>query len=501
MPLAVVMTVYIGKAWDNEDRVRHMRNDKGMIRRIELFSDTLLTALVFLGVFAVKSSDVLGPYAGLLRTADYLSLFLMIIVIWYVTLGFVNIRYRFSSNRVGFMVLGVFRGVTVSTIILVLGMYIFRITDVSRLLIFMFCTIDMVALIAARLIIQKLIFSKRGEYFNRYILLLGSRSTAKELIQMIQNQTDTDIKIIGCVEIKREDVGKTVSSGIQVIGTMEDLRDILLHQVVDEILITMPLNEIDNSEWYLSFINTFGIIVRIIPQWYIRKFISKHTSHGFEVENFLSEPALTISRGPEKKDALLIKSIIDYVLAILALIVTSPIIAITPFLIKGFSPGSVFYKQVRCGLYGRKFTLFKFRTMVPNAEEIQDSLFVFNEATGPAFKIKKDPRIIPYIGTFLRKISLDEIPQFINVIRGEMSVVGPRPPIPSEVEKYELWQRRRLSMKPGITCLWQVQPRRNDISFEQWMDMDMNYIDHWSLWLDIVIILKTIPAILFGRGR
>jgi lipopolysaccharide/colanic/teichoic acid biosynthesis glycosyltransferase len=174
---------------------------------------------------------------------------------------------------------------------------------------------------------------------------------------------------------------------------------------------------------------------------------------------------------------------------------------IAPFLIKGFSPGSVFYTQVRCGLYGRKFTLFKFRTMVPNAEEMQDSLSVFNEATGPAFKIKKDPRIIPYIGTFLRKISLDELPQFINVLRGEMSVVGPRPPIPSEVEKYELWQRRRLSMKPGITCLWQVQPRRNDISFEQWMDMDMNYIDHWSLRLDILIILKTIPAIIFGRGR
>jgi exopolysaccharide biosynthesis polyprenyl glycosylphosphotransferase len=478
-----------------------MRNDKGMVRRAELFSDTFLTALVFLGVFAFKKSEVLGPYSGLIGTPDYLSLFLMIIVIWYVTLGFVNIRYRYSPKRLGFMVMGVFKGVTASTITLVLGMYIFKITDVSRLLIFLFYTIDMVVLIFVRVIIQKFIFSKRSEYFNRYILLLGSRSTAKELIQMIHSQMDTDIKIIGCIEINREEVGKTVSSGVRVIGTMEDLRDILLHQVIDEILITMPLNEIDNSEWYLSFINTFGIIVRIIPHWYIRKFISKHTSHGFEVENFLSEPALTISRGPEKKDALLIKSIMDYILAILALIVTFPIIMIAPLLIKWFSPGSVFYKQVRCGLYGRKFPLFKFRTMIPNAEEMQDSLSVFNEASGPAFKIKKDPRIIPYIGTFLRRISLDELPQFINVIRGEMSVVGPRPPIPSEVEKYELWQRRRLSMKPGITCLWQTKPRRNDISFEQWMDMDMNYIDHWSLWLDIVIILKTIPAVLFGRGR
>jgi lipopolysaccharide/colanic/teichoic acid biosynthesis glycosyltransferase len=229
--------------------------------------------------------------------------------------------------------------------------------------------------------------------------------------------------------------------------------------------------------------------------------MSKHASHGFEIENFLSEPALTISRGQEKKDTLLIKSIMDYVLAILVLIATSPIIVIILFLIKMFSPGPFFYKQVRCGLYGRKFPLLKFRTMIPGAEEMQDSLSAYNEASGPAFKIKKDPRIIPYIGTLLRKIGLDEIPQFINVIRGEMSVVGPRPPIPSEVEQYELWQRRRLSMKPGITCLWQIQPSRNDISFEQWMDMDMNYIDHWSIWLDIYIILKTIPAIISGRGR
>jgi lipopolysaccharide/colanic/teichoic acid biosynthesis glycosyltransferase len=141
--------------------------------------------------------------------------------------------------------------------------------------------------------------------------------------------------------------------------------------------------------------------------------------------------------------------------------------------------------------------------MVQDAAEKHDNLVKFNEANGPVFKIKKDPRIIPYIGTFLRKLSLDELPQFINVIRGEMSVVGPRPPIPSEVEKYELWQRRRLSMKPGITGTWQIQPNRNDIPFDRWMDLDLDldYIDRWSLWLDISIILKTIPAVFWGRGR
>lgn len=478
-----------------------MRNHNGLARRIELFSDTVLTALVFIVVYAVKQSPLLGPYAGLIETPDYFSLLLMIIVIWYVTLGFMPVRYNYAAKMTGAMVMEVFKGVTASTIILVLGMYIFKIADVSRLLIFLFYLMDLIVLISIRLIMQRLVFSKHTDYFKRFILILGSRATAKEIIDLVHKQRDTDIIIVGCIEIKREDVGKIVSSGVQVIGTMEDLRDILLHQVIDEILITMSLNEIDNSEWYLSFINSFGITVRIIPYWYIRKFMSKHASEGFEIESFLSEPALTISRGQEKKDALLVKSVMDYVLAILVLIVTSPVVVVILLLIKIFSPGPVLYKQIRCGLYGRKFPLFKFRTMIPGAEEMQDSLSAYNEASGPAFKIKKDPRIIPYVGTLLRKVSLDEIPQFLNVIRGEMSVVGPRPPIPSEVEKYELWQRRRLSMKPGITCLWQIQPRRNDISFEQWMDMDMNYIDHWSIGLDMYIILKTIPAIISGRGR
>jgi exopolysaccharide biosynthesis polyprenyl glycosylphosphotransferase len=318
---------------------------------------------------------------------------------------------------------------------------------------------------------------------------------------IVSKQNDTGIKIVGCIEVIREDVGKTVTDGVQVIGTLEDLQNLFLTQVVDEVLITMPLNIIPNSEWYLSFINSFGIVVRIIPYWYIRKFMTIHASHYVKVENFLSEPALIVSRIPSNQDALIIKSIIDYLLAVLVLIITSPIFLILPPLIKLFSSGPVFFKQIRSGQDGREFPLFKFRSMIMGAEEKQYTLIEMNEAQGPVFKIKKDPRIIPFVGTFIRKFGLDEIPQFINVIRGEMSVVGPRPPTPTEVMKYELWHRRRLSMKPGITCLWQIQPRRNDILFDQWMNMDLDYIDNWSLWMDFVIILKTIPAILSGHGR
>jgi len=182
------------------------------------------------------------------------------------------------------------------------------------------------------------------------------------------------------------------------------------------------------------------------------------------------------------------------------------VICLLPFIIiaiaiKFCSKGPVFYKQERIGLNGRKFIFYKFRSMVMDAEQRRDEVDSMNESDGPAFKIKKDPRIISYIGTFLRKTSMDELPQLINVLKGEMSIVGPRPPIPSEVEKYDNWQRRRLSMKPGLTCLWQTTPCRNDVCFDEWMNLDLQYIDNWSLGLDFKILLKTPWAMLNGEGR
>ncbi|EMS77181.1 galactosyl transferase CpsE [Desulfotignum phosphitoxidans DSM 13687] len=177
------------------------------------------------------------------------------------------------------------------------------------------------------------------------------------------------------------------------------------------------------------------------------------------------------------------------------------VLACTGFVSLRGRVGPVLYKQVRLGQNGRKFDLYKFRTMVPDAEARLEALQHANECDGPAFKIKNDPRIIPYIGTFLRKTGLDELPQFINVLKGELSVVGPRPPLPSEVKCYERWERRRLSMKPGITCFWQIQPNRNDISFKEWMKLDLKYIDNWSLWVDAKIIFRTVWVMISGSGR
>ena len=160
--------------------------------------------------------------------------------------------------------------------------------------------------------------------------------------------------------------------------------------------------------------------------------------------------------------------------------------------------GPILFGQVRSGLYGRTFTMWKFRSMVADAERLKAALEAKNEMDGPVFKITDDPRITR-LGRFIRKTSIDELPQFWNVFIGEMSLVGPRPPIPAEVEKYERWQRRRLSMKPGITCIWQVSGR-NNVDFKTWMQQDLQYIDNWSLLLDVKLLLKTVPVVLLGVG-
>ena len=178
-----------------------------------------------------------------------------------------------------------------------------------------------------------------------------------------------------------------------------------------------------------------------------------------------------------------------------------PFFIAVAFAIKIISKGPVFFKQERSGLNGRLFKVYKFRTMVLDAELRQADIKEMNESDGPVFKIKKDPRIIPYLGGFLRKTGMDELPQLINVLKGEMSLIGPRPPIPAEVEEYETGQRRRLSMKPGLTCLWQVTPDRNETTFDVWMQMDLEYIDNWSLRLDFNIFWKTIWVMLTGSGR
>jgi len=207
---------------------------------------------------------------------------------------------------------------------------------------------------------------------------------------------------------------------------------------------------------------------------------------------------LSLSSAPDSELRLFFKRVIDVVLSVASLVVFSPVLLTIAALIRITSPGPVLFRQTRCGLGGRRFMLYKFRSMINDAEQMRAELNQLNVLDGPVFKISDDPRITP-VGRGLRRFSLDELPQLWNVFRGDMSFVGPRPAVPEEVEQYEDWQRRRLRMRPGLTCTW-VLEGRSHVDFNRWMQLDLKYIDNWSLWLDAKIFLRTIPIVLSGRG-
>jgi exopolysaccharide biosynthesis polyprenyl glycosylphosphotransferase len=212
-----------------------------------------------------------------------------------------------------------------------------------------------------------------------------------------------------------------------------------------------------------------------------------------------NEKFLTFINIPHNTFALSIKKIMDVSISLFMILGLSPVLLTIAILVKTNSPGPVIFKQARVGLRGRLFYLYKFRTMVANAENIRKELGDKNEMDGPVFKIKDDPRVTS-IGKFLRRTGLDELPQLFNVLKGEMSLIGPRPPLQTETVQYKRWQLRRLSVKPGLSCFWQIKTNRNSIKFEQWMEMDLAYIDNWSLRLDFIILLKTIKTVFQRTG-
>uniref|UniRef100_UPI00145CE02C sugar transferase n=1 Tax=Candidatus Roseilinea sp. NK_OTU-006 TaxID=2704250 RepID=UPI00145CE02C len=283
--------------------------------------------------------------------------------------------------------------------------------------------------------------------------------------------------------------------GIPVVGRLSDLLPRLEKHPVDEVVFVPSAVSLTDLTPLLESCEEMGVRTRLSLNFF------RHTIARPVLDDFEGFPVVTYSPTREMSFALLFKYVFDRVAAAAALVLLSPVFLLAALAVKLTSQSwsdPIFYSQIRCGLNGRPFRLWKFRSMVVDADKMLDKLRAHNEMQGPVFKMKSDPRITP-VGRFLRKTSIDELPQLWNVLRGDMSLVGPRPPIPAEVEKYDRWQRRRLSMRPGITCLWQVSGR-NQIGFDEWMRLDLEYIDNWSLWLDFKILLRTIYVVATGYG-
>jgi len=331
---------------------------------------------------------------------------------------------------------------------------------------------------------------RRREVPIEHSLIIGIGPLGRHTGLEIRDRSDHR-RVTGYLRFADEAVHNRLPA--EVLGTASDLEELLKKHVVNEVYLASNRDpHRAEMQAAIGVLERFGIPFAL-PACGFRFGRARPEHEDAVADGYVHY--LSVRRKPVQQA---IKRAFDLLSSSIALALLSPLMIIVAVLIKLTSRGPLLFKQDRVGLHGRMFHMLKFRSMIANAEELKAKLMAQNEQEGPVFKMKRDPRITA-VGRFIRKYSIDELPQLINVLRGEMSIVGPRPPIPSEVAKYEAWQRRRLSVRPGLTCVWQVSGR-NQISFEEWMYLDMQYIDHWSLAQDFQLILKTVPVVLTGRG-
>ncbi len=371
--------------------------------------------------------------------------------------------------------------------------FLLKFSFLSRLFLILYTASSVFWLLLNRIMILTIAHTVRSRGYNVHnILIVGTGRRAQEFLSLALRHKEWGYKIVGFLDKDPSLIEKGVS-GHPVLGTLDDFPRILENTVIDEVVFVVPRAWLPVIEKCILYCEAVGV-----PATLATDFFDLEIASGVprQLDGFTY---LTFETSRLKDAELFVKRATDIVASMVFLVLCSPIFLITATAIRMESPGPIFFRQTRSGYNGRKFTLYKFRSMIINAEEKLEELKSLNEMTGPVFKLSNDPRLTK-VGKFLRKTSLDEFPQFWNVLKGDMSLVGPRPPLPKEVEQYEPWQRRRLSMKPGITCIWQVSGR-NSIGFEDWMKLDLQYIDRWSLWMDIKILLLTVGAVFKLTGK
>ncbi|TAE75312.1 MAG: sugar transferase [Verrucomicrobia bacterium] len=381
-------------------------------------------------------------------------------------------------------------------LIAVSAVFSVRSINSANILIF-WAVVTGVGVISRLLLRVTLMRARRSGYNYRFLLVIGANARAREVVSKIEVRPELGYKIVGFVaetQQAREAWLSDPESRGEVVGDLSDLQAALKRERVDEMIVCLPVeSRFSDIVKVVQHARDLGVVVRLMPELHDGTLF-----RSLHLEEFEGEHVVTLFR-EQMLLQLLAKRVVDAGLSFAAIIVLAPLMVVVAILIKATSPGPVLFAQDRVGMNQRRFRIYKFRSMVIDAEEKKKELAHLNEiADGPAFKMKNDPRITR-IGRFIRKTSIDELPQLFNVLSGEMSLVGPRPPLPDEVKRYEWLFRKRLSVKPGITCVWQISGRSNT-TFERWMEMDSEYIENWSIWLDLKILVKTVPAVLFGRG-
>jgi exopolysaccharide biosynthesis polyprenyl glycosylphosphotransferase len=469
-----------------------------LLGTVTLLHDLGITCLAFVVAYLLRSLlGHFGTFSGHLQPviypfSHYVPLLIAFLVAWAVV-GYFSSFYRDLelSNPIQ-LIFNIVSQLGIVLVVIYAGLYLFRREDISRSYVLLIGGIDFVLLLMGRTISYSGVAWMR-ERLNRYhyFLIVGCSPRAREMGGLIQESRAMGLRLIGFVA---PDSGDSYPEklGSYSVFPLDSLSRILHERVVDEVIFAVNMQELARLEPVIRHCADVGMKTRVelefLPAAYSRIYLEK----------FRQVLLLSLSSAPDSELRLFFKRVFDIALSGVSLVALSPLLASIAAMIRITSPGPVLFEQTRCGLGGRRFTLYKFRSMINNAEQLRAELHQLNELDGPVFKISDDPRITP-VGRWLRRFSLDELPQMWNILRGDMSFVGPRPAVPEEVEQYQDWQRRRLRMRPGLTCTW-VLEGRNHLDFNRWMQLDLTYIDNWSLWLDTKIFLRTIPIVLSGRG-
>lgn len=447
--------------------------------------DVVLTVASFFLAYRIRA-EWFSAYERLFPLWDYIWLLLVIVPFWTVALIYAG-AYRFSSKAALFREwLKIIAASAAGVVALTALLFLLRSIYLSRLFIAAFAVTNVVCLALGRVLMRVVVrvWLKRPMNVSN-VIVVGTGAQAARVAALIREHKNWGLNFSGYVS----DVGNSDNASL---GSIDGISELVHRYHVDEVIFAVPHERVASLEDVFLMLEDEGVNARLLLS------VFPHMIAKVHIEELEDVPLLTFTTLPTDENALFVKRVFDVVISLVMLIAAAPVIALIAAAIKIDSQGNVIFSQERCGINGKLFKMHKFRSMYVDAERRLGEVKDFNELDGPVFKIKNDPRITK-VGMFLRRSSLDELPQLWNVLKGEMSLVGPRPPLASEVALYERWQRRRLSMKPGLTCIWQVSGRSN-IGFADWMRLDLQYIDNWSLWLDLKIVVMTIPAVIFGKG-
>jgi len=468
--------------------------------------DLMAMVLSFIVAASVVMSELDGvPFTKFLYIRISILnfiIFMGFLLLWYLVLDLSGAYYvrRLTNNKKA--IKNIIKITSLGSFILLIFSVIFQIKLVTPLFMVVFWFLTTTLAILSRLLVR---FISRKSWVSGINLhnavIVGTNKRAVKFAQNLEQSPELGYRIMGFVDQEWQGTRQFQQSGYPLLTDFQNFPNFLRTHEVDEVIIDLPLNSFyQETSYIVGLCMQQGIIVRFLSDSLYLLFDMKLARA--ELEEIHDYVILSVYTGPMGGWPILAKRVFDFTASLFLIILLSPLFLVVAFLIKLTSPGGpVFFVQERIGLRKRKIKVIKFRTMVPGAEQRLTALERYNEASGPVFKIKDDPRIT-YLGRFLRKTSIDELPQLFNVLKGDMSLVGPRPlPLRDYAGFSQDWHRRRFSVKPGITCLWQIYGRASvSQPFEKWMQMDMDYIDRWSLWLDFKILAQTLPAVIHGRG-